>query len=149
MGERLAESPVKRAKRGGAIVLAVVLLGAFAIGWFVWAKGGEDAQMPTKEQVTRPGGTKWLVKAETLRTSQGFEVVPLDASDLREEPRLDDLVNTDGDSTVILTGAELDALTGYLATQLPDGWDDPFDYGIAWRYGNVVVHLSVSQADVL
>ena len=147
LGER--DAGTRSRKRGGAIVLAVVLLGAFAIGAFVWMTGGDDAQLPTKEQVARPGGTKYLVTAEPVRTSRGFEVIPLTAEDFAAQPVLEDLVTSGGRATLILTGPQLDALTAHLVTRLPPGWDDPYDYGVVWQHGNGVVHLGTSQADVL
>lgn len=149
MGERTGVEGVRSRKRGGAIVLAVVLLGAFAIGAFVWASGGDDARIPSKEQMTRPGGTRWLVTAESIPTSKGFEVVELTPADLRAEPRLEDLIEGGGRATLIVSGEELATVTAYLQTRLPEGWDDPYDYGIAWRYGTELVRLSLSEADVL
>lgn len=149
LAERLSEPATRGRKRGGAIVLAVVLLGALVIGWIVWQQGGDEAKLPSKEQITRPGGTKYLVTADPLRTSQGFEVITLTDADLEAQPLLDDLVRSGSHATLILTGTQLDALHDYLVTRLPEGWDDPFDYGVAWRYGNNLVHFETSEADVV
>lgn len=138
----------QRRKRGGWIIMAIVAFGTFGVGWYMWQIAEQKVEVATGATggaADEGARDRMIVTSEPLRTSQGFQVVTLTDRDLAEQPVLADLFSG-GHGRAILAPEEYDALTGFLVSKMPDGWDDPYEYGVAWRSGTQVVRLSAARA---